>query len=167
MLELLLTFVNKILAKWSRRKGVHASHAQNISRATVLRTHEQIKVLAVALGEAPVNLVQQATAYVSASSGQHLPSDEALRQIGRRKRKADCPHEQCRSSRANAQQPQMAVSFEWLNHMSKEHDHRKPGRKRMHVMQNRWNLYCLNLAIIHHLRHVGILMFRRLDASVF
>ncbi|KAH7953647.1 hypothetical protein HPB49_010855 [Dermacentor silvarum] len=46
------------------------------------------------LGRGPVKIVQQVTADVLASSRQHFPSDEAqLRQIVRRERKADCPHE--------------------------------------------------------------------------
>ncbi|KAH6925734.1 hypothetical protein HPB50_009270 [Hyalomma asiaticum] len=75
------------------KKGTHASHAPDVCRLTVLRTQEGIKALAAASGEAPVKIVQQVTAYAPASSRQHLPSDEALRQIVRRKRKADCPHE--------------------------------------------------------------------------
>ncbi|CAN7989387.1 unnamed protein product [Ixodes hexagonus] len=71
----------------------HASHAPDISRVTVLRTQERIKALAAASGETPVKIMQQVTADVAASSRQHLPSNEALRQIVRRKRKADCPHE--------------------------------------------------------------------------
>ncbi|KAH7978071.1 hypothetical protein HPB49_004359 [Dermacentor silvarum] len=71
----------------------HASHAPDICRVTVLRTRERIKALAAASGEAPVKIVQQVMADVAASSRQHLPSDEALRQIVRRKRKVDCPHE--------------------------------------------------------------------------
>ncbi|KAL1486632.1 hypothetical protein MTO96_046868 [Rhipicephalus appendiculatus] len=59
----------------------------------VLRTQERIKALAAASGEAAAKIVQQVTANVPASSRQHLPSDQALRQIVRRKRKADCPHE--------------------------------------------------------------------------
>ncbi|CAN7977155.1 unnamed protein product, partial [Ixodes persulcatus] len=57
------------------------------------RTQERIKALAAASGEAPVKIVQKITADVAASSRQHLPSNEALRQIVRRKRKADCSHE--------------------------------------------------------------------------
>ncbi|KAG0427925.1 hypothetical protein HPB47_025069, partial [Ixodes persulcatus] len=41
----------------------------------------------------PVKIVQQVTADVAQSSSPHLPSNEALRQVLRRKRKADCPHE--------------------------------------------------------------------------
>ncbi|KAH7934890.1 hypothetical protein HPB52_001832 [Rhipicephalus sanguineus] len=65
-------------------------------KKVTVRTQERIKALAAASGEAPVKIVQQVTASVPASSNQHLqhlPKDEALRQIVRRKRKADCPHE--------------------------------------------------------------------------
>ncbi|KAH7953514.1 hypothetical protein HPB49_009582 [Dermacentor silvarum] len=80
---------HKVISK----RVTHASHAPDICRVTVLRTQERIKAPAAALGEAPVKIVQQVTADVPASSRQHLLSDEALRQIVRRKRKVDCPHE--------------------------------------------------------------------------
>lgn len=83
---------NLPIHKITSKTVMHANHTLDICRVTVLCTQEWIKALVAASHDAPVKIVHLVTTDVAASSRKHIPSNEALRKIAR-KRNADCPHE--------------------------------------------------------------------------